>query len=148
MIAMVGMLVAAAVAALLGFGILVAKRVDQESAFREVDLARRQFTELQQKIKVDLATFARWDPHLDPTSDYFDHDWVHRHFGLRLQHDRGHNRSFILGPAGNPIYSSAEGSMTGSDLFRRMQRRTDALIDAVQRAHAVSDIEVQLRRFA
>ena len=64
MIAMVGMLVAAAVAALLGFGILVAKRVDQESALREVDLARRQLSDLQTKVKVDLATFTRWDEYL------------------------------------------------------------------------------------
>jgi diguanylate cyclase (GGDEF)-like protein len=141
MIAVVGMLVAAAVVALLGFGILIAKRIDQESALREIDLARRQFTELQAKIRVDLATFTRWDPHLDPTSDYFDHDWVHRYFGLRLQHERGHHRSFILGPAGNPMYSSADGSMADGDLFRRMQRRVEALIDSVRRAHAVSDIE-------
>ena len=141
MIAMVGMLVAAAVAALLGFGILVAKRVDQESALREVDLVRRQLAELQTKVRVDLATFTRWDPHLDPTSDYFDHDWAHRYFGLRLQHDRGHNRSFILGQTGNPVYSSADGVMVDGDLFRRMQRPVDSLIDAVRRAQAASDIE-------
>ena len=140
MIAMVGMLVAAAVAALLGFGILVAKRVDQESALREVDLVRRQLAELQTKVRVDLATFTRWDPHLDPTSDYFDHDWAHRYFGLRLQHDRGHNRSFILGQTGNPVYSSADGVMVDGDLFRRMQRPVDSLIDAVRRAQAASDI--------
>ena len=141
MIAVVGMLVAAAVAALLGFAIVVAKRVDQESALREIDAARRQLAELQTKVRVDLATFSRWDPHLDPTSDYFDHDWAHRYFGLRLQHDRGHNRSFILGQAGNPVYSSADGVMVGGDLFRRMQWPVDALINAVRRAQAVSDIE-------
>jgi diguanylate cyclase (GGDEF)-like protein len=136
MIAMVGMLVAAAVAALLGFGILVAKRVDQESALREVDLARRQLADLQTKVKVDLATFTRWDENLDPTSAQFDPDWAHRYFGLRLQQERGHDRSFIVQPGGVAIYSSVDSMMVGGDLFRRMQRRVAPLIEQVGRMHA------------
>jgi diguanylate cyclase (GGDEF)-like protein len=141
MIAVVGMLVTAAVAALLGFGILVAKRLDDEAALREVEQVKRQLADLQNKIRVDLATFARWDPQLDPTTDYFNHDWAHRYFGLRLQHDRGHSRSFILGPAKNPVYSSADGVIVGSEVFRRMQRSVDTLISDVQRSHAVADVE-------
>ena len=140
MIAAVGMLVAAAVAALLGFSVLVAKRVDEASALREIETVRRQLVELQADVEVDLATFARWNLHLDPASDYFDRDWVHRYFGLRL-HERGHGRSFILSSAGSPVYSSADGIMVGSDLYRRMHRRIDPLVEGVRSAHTVADVE-------
>jgi diguanylate cyclase (GGDEF)-like protein len=135
MIAVVGMLVAAAVAALLGFGILIAKRIDQASALREIEFARRQLTELQFKVRLDIAVVTHWDQNLDPTTGQFDRDWVHRHFGSRLHHDRGHDRSFIIGPGGAPAYSSADGMSVGADLFRRMQRRIDPLIERVRRAH-------------
>jgi diguanylate cyclase (GGDEF)-like protein len=136
MIAAVGMLVAAAVAALLGFSVLVAKRVDQASAVREVELARRQLDELPFKVRLEMAVLTHWDQNLDPTTRYFDRDWVHRHYGKRLHSDRGHDRSFIIGPSGDPVYSSADGMDVGADLYRRMQRRIDPLIERVHRAHA------------
>jgi diguanylate cyclase (GGDEF)-like protein len=136
MIVVVGMLVAAAVAALLGFAVLIAKRVDQASALREIDTAKRQLVELQTKVRVDLAVFSHWDQSLDPTTSHFDQDWVHRYFGLPLQQDRGHDRSFIIGPGDQPMYSSADGMAVGADLFRRMHRRINPLIEKARRAHA------------
>ena len=133
MIVMVGMLVAVAVAALLGFGILVAKRVDEESTVREVELARRQLVELQTRMKADLATFTRWDENLDPTSPSFDPEWVHRHFGQPLQKERGHDRTFIVKPGGAAVYAAADNAMVGTDAFSHILRRVSPMMEHVGR---------------
>ncbi|MEX2128597.1 MAG: EAL domain-containing protein [Xanthobacteraceae bacterium] len=145
MIAVVGMLVAAAVIALLGFSVLVAKRVDQESAVRELDLARRQLGDLHLKMKVELASFTRWDESVDVAEGRFDRSWLHQQFGLRLHFDRGHDRSFVLGADGTPVYASADGLMHGADLYRRVRAKIDPMVESVRRAYA-ADLEANLGR--
>jgi diguanylate cyclase (GGDEF)-like protein len=136
MIAVIGMLVAAAVIAVLGFAVLVAKRVDQESALHELQLARKQLSDLTLKMTIDLAAFTRWDHSVDVAAGQFDRHWLHQHFGLRLHFDRGHDRSFVLGPDGVPVYASADGLLQGPELYQRVNAKTDPMVESVRRAYA------------
>jgi diguanylate cyclase (GGDEF)-like protein len=134
MIAVVGMLVAAAVTALLGFAVLVANRVDQDSALRELDLARGQIVELQHKMAGHLAAYAHWDETFDRSTNGFNRDRIHRHFGERLRETAGHDRSFVLDPEGRPIYASVDGALAGSERYRRVAAKIEPLVGAVKLA--------------
>jgi diguanylate cyclase (GGDEF)-like protein len=142
MIAVVGMLVAAAVAALLGFAILVANRVDHASARREGELARAQILKLAVEMKNDLAEFARWDEALEFVGDRFGREWLHHQFGLRLHRASGHDLSFILGGDGKPIYASVAGSLADATAYRPVRPVVEPYVRQVQFDH-VTDVTAQ-----
>jgi diguanylate cyclase (GGDEF)-like protein len=135
MIVVVGMLVAAAVAALVSFAILVAERVDHASAQREIELTRAQLLKLATEMKNDLAEFARWDEALEFAGDRFGREWIHHQFGARLHRASGHDLSFILGGDGKPIYASVAGSLTDPAAYQPAKPVVDPYVRQVQFDH-------------
>jgi len=137
MIVIVGTLVAAAVAALLGFAMLVADRVDQDSAMSELALARGELVEISSKMKSDVTAFARWDEAVEHTLRTRDPNWMHRHFGLRLREASGHDRSYILGPDNEPIYAAIDGALVVGEMYGRVRDKIEPLVRAVRNAHSI-----------
>ncbi len=136
MIIVVGTLVAVAIAALLGFSVLVTAQVDQDSARREMELARAGFVSLQKKMQRDLASFAYWDEAIDRIITKLDPTWIHRHFGVRLHDNSGHDRSYILNPDHRPIYAAVDGLIGDERLYERVRMQIDPVVTAVAIAYA------------
>jgi diguanylate cyclase (GGDEF)-like protein len=135
MIAVVGMLVGAAVTAVIGFAVLVADRVDRDSAEREVALARTGVVELTERMQADLAAFARWDDAVKHASASGISSWMHRHVGQRL-HAGGHNRTYVLNHKNQQIYAAIEGMADDGYAYGFVHAKLDALVRAVRDAHA------------
>ena len=103
LVAVVGLLVAAAMAALLGVVMLVAERVDESASARERELMQAAVLGLKQKIKSDLGSFALPDSGLERPSDERSR-WLHRHFGARLYQGGRYNEAHIINPLGQTLY--------------------------------------------
>lgn len=137
MIVVIGALVVAAVAALVGFAYLVASRVDQNSATRELAVARGELIELAERMKADLATFTRWEEAVQRTARTRDPEWVHRYLGLRLYHTSGHHRTYVLNQTDEPIYAAKDGVMVSPEAFRAIHEKALPFVQSVRHAHAV-----------
>src|SRR5512138_3099564 len=118
MIVMIGALIVAVVVALVGFAYLVARHVDANSAEREMHVARGELIELSERMKADLAAFARWDEAVERTARSGDTEWMHRYLGLRLYHSSGHDRTYVLNQADQPIYAARDGEKAEPESFR------------------------------
>lgn len=132
----IGLLVGVAVAALLGFAVLVAKRVDADSKQRELELGRSGLVMLKVKIRHDLSTFAHWDDAVDHTARASDKNWIHRNFGARLNVTSGYDRAFILSPSGMPVYASVNGSLVLENYYERMRDTVEPFVEQVRLAYA------------
>lgn len=110
LVAVVGLLVAAAMAALLGVVMLVAEQVDQSAIRREKELLRATLSSLDARIKSDLSGLTldeNWLLH--PSREHS--EWLHRHFGGRLYQAGLYDLAFMLNGADQPIYSSIGGML-------------------------------------
>jgi diguanylate cyclase (GGDEF)-like protein len=136
MFIVLGTLVAVAIAVLIGFSVLVAARVDQDGASREIVLARAGLVSLQKKMQHDLASFAYWEEAVDRIVTKLDTNWIHRHFGVRLHDASGHDRSYILSPDGQPIYATIDGLLIYEKLYERVRMQIDPIVTAVAVAYA------------
>ncbi len=132
----IGLLVGVAVAALLGFAVLVAKRVDADSTQRELDLGRGGLVTLKVKIRHDLSTFAHWDEAVERTTRTLDQNWIHRNFGVRLHATSGYDRSFILSPAGKPVYAAVNGSLVVDNYYDRVRATIEPFVEQVRLSYA------------
>ncbi len=132
----IGLVVGMAVAALLGFAVLVSKRVDLDSTQRELELGRGGLVMLKVKIRHDLSTFAHWDEAVDRTTRTLDQNWIHRHFGVRLYATSGYDRSFILSPAGKPVYASVNGSLVVENYYERVRAAVEPFVEQVRLSYA------------
>jgi sensor domain CHASE-containing protein len=137
MIVVVGMLVAVAVTALLGFAVLVANRVDQDVAVRELALAESELNEIAKSMKADLAVYSRWDEAFKRVTETRDTDWIHRHLGSRLHRASGHHRTYVLDQNDQPVYAAIDGTMVGADAYRAVAHKIAPLAQAARHAHAV-----------
>jgi len=137
MIVVIGALVIAAVTALVGFAYLVASRVDESSAARELAVARGELVELTDRMKSDLATFTRWEEVVERTTRTRDSEWIHRYLGLRLHSTGGHHRIYVLNHADDPIYAAKDGVMVSPESFRAVHEMIAPFVRAVRHAHAV-----------
>ncbi len=108
LVAVVGLLVAGAMAALLGVVILVAERVDNNAGERERELMQAAVLGLKSKIQSDLGSFSVPDSSFElPPPERA--RWMHRHFGSRLYQAGRYNESHILDPIDRSIYSALDG---------------------------------------
>ena len=137
MIVVIGALVVASVAALVGFAYLVASRVDENSATRELAVARGELIELAERMKAELATFTRWEEAVQRTAHTRDPAWIHRYLGLRLYHAGGHHRTYVLNQTDEPIYAAKDGVMVSPDAFRAIHEKVAPFVQSVRHAHAV-----------
>ncbi|MBY0531812.1 MAG: EAL domain-containing protein [Xanthobacteraceae bacterium] len=110
LVAVVGLLVAAAMAALLGVVVLVAGRVDEDASARERDLMLAAVLVLKSKVKNDLASIAPPDSVFDLSPDVHAR-WLHRYFGAPLYQAGRYDRSYFFDSHGKPIYSSLGGKL-------------------------------------
>jgi diguanylate cyclase (GGDEF)-like protein len=140
MIVVVGMLVAVAVTALLGFAVLVANRVDEDVAVRELALAESELNEKAKSMKADLAVYSRWDEAFKRVTETRDTDWIHRHLGARLHRASGHHRTYVLDQNDQPVYAAIDGTMVGADAYRVVAHKIAPLAQAARHAHAVDHI--------
>lgn len=110
LVAVVGLLVAAAMAALLGVVMLVAERVDEIASARERDLMHAAVLALKSKTKSDLTSFSAPDASFDLAPPERSR-WLYRHYGSRLYQAGRYNESHIFDAVDRPIYSSFEGTL-------------------------------------
>jgi diguanylate cyclase (GGDEF)-like protein len=116
LVAVVGLLVAAAMAALLGVVMLVADRVDQNAIAREHELFKATLSGIDKRIRSDLTGLNVADNSQNtPTNEQV--RWLHRHFGGRLYQAGLYDLAFVVGSDDNPIYSSI-GGMLARDLTK------------------------------
>jgi diguanylate cyclase (GGDEF)-like protein len=119
LVAVVGLLVAAAMAALLGVVMLVAERVDQNSIAREQELLKATLASIDTRIRGDLTGLSVYENSMSsPSVEHV--RWLHRHFGARLYQDGLYDLSYMLDGKNHPIYSSVSGilahNLTNLDL--------------------------------
>jgi diguanylate cyclase (GGDEF)-like protein len=131
-----GVLVGAAVVALVGFSVMVAEGVDRDGARRELTLARGGLAALETKMRHDLAAFAYWDEAVAHTIDKVDTPWLHRNFGHRLHYNEGHDRSYIVGPDSQAIYAAVDGILVLAELYEQLRPQLDPLVREVQNVYA------------
>jgi diguanylate cyclase (GGDEF)-like protein len=108
LVAVVGLLVAAAMAALLGVVMLVAERVDQNAMSREQELLKATLASIDTRIRSDLTGLTLSESALSrPTVEQV--RWMHRHFGGRLYQAGLYDLAFVMGGDETPIYSNIGG---------------------------------------
>lgn len=151
LVAVVGLLVAAAMAALLGVVMLVAERVDENASARERELMHAAVLSLKTKINIDLGSIALPDASL--SRPYLERArWLHLHFGSRLYKAGRYNESHILDATDYPIYSAMNGvlvqRLSNFDLDERLLKLVSVVranfkhASVIQRLMAVDAGEV------
>ena len=127
-IAAAGLVVASAIAALVGIAVLVAHNVDQDSARRDIALAKSGFDSLVERTRRELVSLAQWDETVLRVLAKRDTDWLHRYFGERLRETSGHDLSFVLAPGGAPVYASLAGVNVYNDLYEWVRPQVDPIV--------------------
>jgi diguanylate cyclase (GGDEF)-like protein len=135
-IAAAGLVVASAVAALLGIAFLVAHNVDEDSARRDLALAKNGLDSLIAHVRHDLVSLAQWDEAVQRVVLKNDTVWLHRYFGQRLRETSGHDLSFILQANGAPVYASIDGVNVYNDLYNWVRPQVDPIVAEVKNSYA------------
>ncbi|HLL27889.1 MAG TPA: EAL domain-containing protein [Xanthobacteraceae bacterium] len=135
-IAAVGLVVAAAIASLIGIAFLVAHRVDQDSVRRDRALAKNGLESVASRARHDLATLAQWDEAVQRVLKN-DASWIHHYFGERLRESAGHDLFFVLYPNGAPVYASIEGIDVYNALYDWVRPAADPIVAEVKNAYAL-----------
>jgi diguanylate cyclase (GGDEF)-like protein len=110
LVAVVGLLVAAAMAALLGVVMLVAERVDENANAREHELLKATLSGMDTRIRSDL-TGLTISENSQNASTPEQMRWLHRHFGGRLYQGGLYDLAFLLNGDNQPVYSSIGGML-------------------------------------
>jgi hypothetical protein len=131
-----GIVVASAIAALLGLAVLVAHNVDQDSARRDIALAKNGLDSLVSRTQHDLVSLAQWDETVQRVLSKNDTAWLHRYFGQRLRETSGHDLSFVLNADGMPVYASIEGVNVYNDLYDWVRPQADPIVAEVKDSYA------------
>jgi len=131
-----GLVVASAIAALLGIAFLVAHNVDEDSARRDIALAKNSLGSLVGRMRHDLGSLAQWDEAVQRVLLKNDAAWLHRYFGQRLRETSGHDLSFILHANGAPVYASIAGVRVYNDLYDWVRPQVDPIVAEVRNGYA------------
>ncbi len=131
-----GLVVASAIAALLGIAFLVAHNVDEDSARRDIALAKNSLGSLVGRMRHDLGSLAQWDEAVQRVLLKNDAAWLHRYFGQRLRETSGHDLSFILHANGVPVYASIAGVRVYNDLYDWVRPQVDPIVAEVRNGYA------------
>ena len=135
-IAAVGLLVAGAVGALLGVAVLVAHRVDADSARREVEITNGHLNAQVSRMRQDLASVAHAQnasKRMLPT----DLQAIHYDYGMRLHVLSGHDRSYFISSAGLPIYASVGGTLVDKSAYELFAPRLDPILKELRNVYAL-----------
>jgi diguanylate cyclase (GGDEF)-like protein len=135
-IAAAGLVVASAIAALLGIAFLVAHNVDEDSGRRDIALAKNGLESLVGRLRHDLVALAQWDEAVQRVLLKNDTAWLHRYFGQRLRETSGHDLSFILYSSGAPAYASIDGVNVYNDLYDWVRPQVEPVVAEVKNTYA------------
>jgi diguanylate cyclase (GGDEF)-like protein len=144
-LAAVGGLMAAAAIALVGIAILVAHRVDTESAEREAETVRNGLNAVAMRMKQDMLAFARWDEIPLQTPLASDIAWIHHHYGRRLHETSGQDQSFILSGSGLPVYASINGKLVDKNVYELLSEKIDPIVTEVKDAYKLRRLNSIIR---
>ena len=143
LVAVVGLLVAGAMAALLGVVVLVAERVDQSAVSREQELLKATLSGIDTRIRSDL-TGLTMNENSQSSRTIEQVNWLHRHFGGRLYQGGLYDLSFVLGSDDRPLYSSVGGmlvwNLTSLDVDPKLLELVRDVRTSYQGAVAIGDL--------
>jgi diguanylate cyclase (GGDEF)-like protein len=143
LVAVVGLLVAAAMAALLGVVVLVAERVDQSAVSREQELLKATLSGIDTRMRSDL-TGLTLNENSQSSRTIEQVNWLHRHFGGRLYQAGLYDLSFVLGSDDRPLYSSVGGmlvwNLTSLDVEPKLLELVRDVRTSFQGAVAIGDL--------
>ena len=143
LVAVVGLLVAAAMAALLGAVILVAERVDESAVSREQELLKATLSGIDTRIRSDLTGITINESSLTESTPE-QARWLHRHFGGRLYQGGLYDLAFVFGAQDNPIYSNIGGelvsNLTKFDVDQKLIKLIGDVRTSYEGAIAIGDL--------
>src|SRR5712691_5922861 len=120
----------------LGIAFLVAHNVDEDSARRDIALAKNSLGSLVGRMRHDLVSLAQWDEAVRRVLLKNDAAWLHRYFGQRLRETSGHDLSFILHANGLPVYASIARVRVYNDLYDWVRPQVDPIVAEVRNGYA------------
>ncbi len=145
-LAAVGALMAAAAISLVGIAILVAHRVDTESAAREVETVRAGLGSVASRVQKDLRAFSRWDESAPQSVPESEVAWIHHHYGRRLHETGGYDQSYILNGNGVPVYASIGGRLVDKNIYELAREKIAPLVDEVRDAYKQRKLNAIIRQ--
>src|SRR6185312_6875744 len=141
-LAAIGVLVAAAAVAVVGIAILVAHRVDTESASREVESIHNGLNSFVARMRQDLLSFSRWDESMQQTTLNSDMLWIHHHYGRRLHEMSGYDQSYILSGSGAPLYASISGKLVDKNIYQLVSKKIDPILEEARDAYKLRKLNL------
>lgn len=133
---------AAAAIALVGVAILVAHRVDTESAEREAETVRNGLNVVMMRMKQNLHAFSRWDESTQQTPLASDLAWIHHHYGRRLHETSGYDQSFILDSRDSAVYASINGKLVDKNIYELISAKIDPVVQEVRDTYQLRKLNV------
>jgi diguanylate cyclase (GGDEF)-like protein len=141
-LAAVGGLMAAAAIALVGISVLVAHRVDTESAQREAETVRNGLNAVMMRMKQNLHAFSRWDESTQQTPLASDLAWIHHHYGRRLHETSGYDQSFILDNRDSAVYASINGKLVDKNIYELISAKINPVVQEVRDTYQLRKLNV------
>lgn len=83
--------------------------LDDRTLRHEYELAEHILAEKLAALPHDQLSVANWDDAFERTALQFDPDWVHKNIGRWMHAYFGHDRTFVLDEADQPIYAMNNG---------------------------------------
>jgi diguanylate cyclase (GGDEF)-like protein len=138
----VGALMAAAAIAVVSIAVLVAHRVDSESAARETETVRNGLSVVVARMQQNLRAFSRWDEtsQQNPLADEM--SWIHHHYGRRLHETSGYDQSFILSGDGKPVYASINGKLVDKNIYEVVSEKISPIVAEVRDVYQLRKLNV------
>ncbi|HVT55237.1 MAG TPA: CHASE4 domain-containing protein, partial [Xanthobacteraceae bacterium] len=133
---------AAAAIALVGIAILVAHRVDTESAEREAETVRNGLSAVMMRMKNNLHAFSRWDESTKQTPLANDLAWIHHHYGRRLHETSGYDQSFILDSHDAAVYASINGKLVDKNIYELISAKIEPVVQEVRDTYQLRKLNV------
>jgi len=138
----VGALMAAAAIAVVSIAILVAHRVDSESAARETETVRNGLNVVVARMQQNLRAFSRWDETSQQNPLVDEMSWIHHHYGRRLHETSGYDQSFILSGDGKPVYASINGKLVDKNIYEVVSEKISPIVAEVRDVYQLRKLNV------
>jgi diguanylate cyclase (GGDEF)-like protein len=138
----VGALMAAAAIAVVSIAILVAHRVDSESAAREAETVRNGLSVVVARMQQNLRAFSRWDETSQQNPLMDEMSWIHHHYGRRLHETSGYDQSFILSGDGKPVYASINGKLVDKNIYEVVSEKISPIVAEVRDVYQLRKLNV------
>lgn len=138
----VGALMAAAAIAVVSIAVLVAHRVDSESAARETETVRNGLSVVVARMQQNLRAFSRWDETSLQNPLVDEMTWIHHHYGRRLHETSGYDQSFILSGDGKPVYASINGKLVDKNIYEVVSEKISPIVAELRDVYQLRKLNV------